>query len=247
MSQANYRKYLPKYIHIYDWLLNEIRQGNIVIGQKLPTELELMELFKVNRSTVRAAFAKLERGQMVKRQQGKGTFLISSAPPVFVRSLQNFSTVQDEMVDDEGVVWDVKELGEVLASPLHAVKLNVRENDPIFRVLRVGSVDDTSFVVEYTYVASPFLTAYKEHVDFTEVYYPHLEKRCGIKPTRMPIFLRAVQPDEDVQRHLQIDASMPCMEVTSYMYDQNDNPVELTRAIYRGDCYVFSGESSIGN
>ncbi len=56
-------------------LKQKITNGEFVVGQKLPTEPELMELFGVGRSTIREAVRNLSHVGMVRVQQGLGTFV----------------------------------------------------------------------------------------------------------------------------------------------------------------------------
>ncbi|HRU02207.1 MAG TPA: GntR family transcriptional regulator, partial [Victivallales bacterium] len=45
--------------------------------EKLPSERELCELFKVSRTTIRKALAELEKSRLISRKVGSGTFIIS--------------------------------------------------------------------------------------------------------------------------------------------------------------------------
>lgn len=54
-----------------------ITNGKYAIGQKLPTEPELMQQFVVGRSTIREAVKILTHRGLVKVQQGLGTFVLS--------------------------------------------------------------------------------------------------------------------------------------------------------------------------
>ncbi|WP_068688241.1 FadR/GntR family transcriptional regulator [Culturomica massiliensis] len=56
-------------------LQNQIKDGKFAVGQKLPTEPELMLIFGVGRSTVREAVKILVNMGFLKVQQGAGTFV----------------------------------------------------------------------------------------------------------------------------------------------------------------------------
>ena len=56
-------------------LQNQIKDGKFAVGQKLPTEPELMRIFGVGRSTVREAVKILVNMGFLKVQQGAGTFV----------------------------------------------------------------------------------------------------------------------------------------------------------------------------
>lgn len=60
---------------VVNLLQQKITDGVYEIGQKLPTEPELMELFGVGRSTIREAVRNLSHMGMVRVQQGLGTFV----------------------------------------------------------------------------------------------------------------------------------------------------------------------------
>jgi DNA-binding FadR family transcriptional regulator len=56
-------------------LRRAIAEGGYAYGDKLPTERQLARLFKVSRTTVRNALELLERGHLVARRVGSGTFV----------------------------------------------------------------------------------------------------------------------------------------------------------------------------
>lgn len=66
---------LPLYQQLAELLKEGISTGRYKQGQKLPTELELCELYHVSRNTVRGALRQLEKENLLLRQQGKGTFV----------------------------------------------------------------------------------------------------------------------------------------------------------------------------
>lgn len=60
---------------IYRHIRQEIISGVWKAGDKLPTEMESMELYHVSRDTVRGAFKKLEEAGYLERVKAKGTFV----------------------------------------------------------------------------------------------------------------------------------------------------------------------------
>src|SRR5690348_8591570 len=56
-------------------LRQQIDEGSLPPGARLPTEAELSQQFSVNRHTVRRALAELSRGGMVRVEQGRGAFV----------------------------------------------------------------------------------------------------------------------------------------------------------------------------
>src|SRR5690606_32134721 len=65
----------PRYAQVYAALRDWILQGVYAPRERLPSESELCDLFKVSRITVRSAIDMLEKERMIERVQGRGTFV----------------------------------------------------------------------------------------------------------------------------------------------------------------------------
>lgn len=59
-------------------LMTQIKEGAIKVGDKLPSEPDLMEVFKVGRSTVREAIKYLDQSGFVEIHHGVGTIVVNS-------------------------------------------------------------------------------------------------------------------------------------------------------------------------
>jgi DNA-binding FadR family transcriptional regulator len=66
------------YIQIYQQILSEIELGAFKVGEKLPTERELCELFNVSRAPVRQALSALELNGVIFSRQGEGVYVRNS-------------------------------------------------------------------------------------------------------------------------------------------------------------------------
>jgi GntR family transcriptional repressor for pyruvate dehydrogenase complex len=61
-------------------LTEEIRQGALRPGDKIPTELALMKQLSVSRSVVREAVSRLQAARLVETRHGIGTFILQTGP-----------------------------------------------------------------------------------------------------------------------------------------------------------------------
>lgn len=76
----------PKYRHIAENLRAKIESGGIARGDRLPTEIELMNMYKASRNTVRDAMKLLTSLRLVETRAGQGTFALEKINP-FINTL----------------------------------------------------------------------------------------------------------------------------------------------------------------
>jgi len=88
---------VPKYIQISNWLTEMIRKGRYAAQDKLPSESNLAELFRVNRNTVRQAIADLVAKGLIQKKNGVGSFVLGGSLQPVKYTLQHISSFTDEM------------------------------------------------------------------------------------------------------------------------------------------------------
>ena len=64
-----------KYLDIVDWIKSELAEGKLKAGDRLPSENELAEKFRVSRQTARHAIDVLAADRLVSRVRGSGTYI----------------------------------------------------------------------------------------------------------------------------------------------------------------------------
>ena len=65
---------VSRYLRLYRVLSQALAEGRFAAGQALPSEPRLMRDYRVSRSTVRRALARLEAEGRIERKRGSGTF-----------------------------------------------------------------------------------------------------------------------------------------------------------------------------
>ena len=73
--EIDYRAELPPHRQIAAWLLARIESGELAVGQPVPSEKELMDLFGVARTTVRRAIAHLRDQAAIRTVPGRGSYV----------------------------------------------------------------------------------------------------------------------------------------------------------------------------
>lgn len=66
---------IPIYIQVKGQIMDEIKNGNLKIGTKMPTERELSQKLNTSRNTISSAYNLLEQEGVLVSYQGRGTFV----------------------------------------------------------------------------------------------------------------------------------------------------------------------------
>ena len=83
-------KAVPLYVQLQEHVLQNIRSGEWRAGERVPSEHELVRMFKVSRMTANRALRELMRAGVLARIAGVGTFvgdLKAAAHPLQIRNI----------------------------------------------------------------------------------------------------------------------------------------------------------------
>lgn len=92
---------------IIDWLTEEIDQGRLAPGARLPSEKQLCERFGVSRSVVREALSQLKSDGQVQAYQGRGVFVAE-------RGTRQSFKLKSTSLNDEETIGHIIELMSAL-------------------------------------------------------------------------------------------------------------------------------------
>lgn len=135
---------LKLYVQIYSIIKDKIESGEWPAGNQIPTEDDLCKMYDVSKVTVREAIQELVREGCLKRQQGKGTFVMYSVP---IQGL-SMRTRLSEYIYGEGVTVNK----EVLERGVRRTSEDVSKflmADEIYYILNRKYADDEIFNEEF--------------------------------------------------------------------------------------------------
>jgi len=236
---TSYRKKIPKYVQIHQWLRAMISKGEIKRGDKLPTETELSRMFAVNRMTVRKAMDSLVADSMVTRHPGKGTYLIAEKPENLIYTLKNITSFANDM-QSSGMLptYRVIEVKVVEANSEVSTMLKLKNDKRAIYSLRVLHANDIPVLIEKSYLPH-FKFKSLLGMDFDATLYQTITERFGITLEYAAQCLTADFSGEEETRLFGLSEPRPCMKMETVLYDSRNSPVEALFACYRGDKYKF--------
>ncbi|MBZ2171900.1 GntR family transcriptional regulator [Nitratidesulfovibrio sp. SRB-5] len=228
-----------KYLVIYEWLSEQIRNKVYQPGDKIPNESDLAAMFGVHRMTVRQAIDKLVNDHMLVRKRSKGTFLLSEKSPVLTRSLESITTYYDDIVS-AGLAPHYKTIaaGIEYADAEVAAHLNLAERQPVIFLYRLMLASGVPLVLERSILPTDMVPDFLEK-KLDTVLYKVLHEDYGMRLLYSRQELGAVMPTESERKHLKIGDNCPCIWVESVVYTDTGRAVEYSRALHRGDKYRF--------
>jgi len=233
----------PKYIQLSNWLRKMIEKDRYKVGEKLPSENDLADMFKVNRNTVRQAIMQLVNDGLLEKKNGVGTFVTSKSNEKLLYSLKNITSLTHELKKRDIkpttrlIVKKVIEADEDMAK-----KLMLGGDNRVIEIKRLRCGNSTPLVIERSYLS------YRDFKNIMNMEIPDSLYKLLIEDFNVTLehsiqTLWAITLDKDDAELLKVEPGFPAMFQESIIYDENNITIELLHSWYRGDKFVFSVES----
>jgi GntR family transcriptional regulator len=219
-----------------------IERLRLAEGAVLPTEREVSERFEVSRITARQALAELENQGLIKREQGRGTFV---AAPKIPRTLPRMASFTEDMLA-KGARPSTRLLegGEVDPPEEVAARLQLGAGKRTLRLHRLALANGRPIALLEIFLSSAhdlnrrFSDLLQAARDSGFSLYATLE-RVGITFTHADEQIGATAATASQAALLEIDTGAPLLEMVRLSFVRGDLPVELVKAVYRSDRYNY--------
>jgi len=227
---------LPLYQRLRDDMLAKIAGGEWTPGGAIPTEAELTRHYGVAVGTLRKAVETLVQDGMMKRSQGRGTFILR---PDFEKSLFRFF----RQVDAQGDRWvpDSRILDRQLESPAQDIAnaLGLARSEKVIRLERIRQFDGTPLYHEDIWLpADRFEVLMQIDIDdFGNLLYPFYESRCGQLIGSAQETLTVETADPKIADTLGLDVGQPVVLIERLALGYDRAPLEYRRS--RGAASTF--------
>ena len=226
---------VPLYHQVKTSILRRIETGHWRPGDRLPSEDELAEGFKVSKITVRQALRELAQIGHIRREQGRGTFVRTPRLVAGTRALTSFS----EEMRRQGVQASsaVLEQGIVPASADVASTLGIPEDEPVFRLRRLRLADGDPMGVQTAYIPARLVPRI-EDIEFSRSsLYDVLSGHYDLVPASAheTHYAFAVAVDDAALLHLDEGAPVMGTELVARLGD--GRALEYVRSVMRADRY----------
>ena len=233
------------YHQILSRLHERIESGDIGVGARLPSEADLERDYGVSRTTARRALDELRRQGLVRREPGRGTFLVG---PRFSSDLARLYSFSDE-IRRRGHEPGSRLVGreEIPASEEVASRLDIEPGERILLVRRLRLADGKPIFVGDSYLPIGRFPALGE-ADYGVVSLSNLfRETVGTGVYRARQWIGATSAPADVATLLELEEGAPVLQVKRVSCVLGDASVEYVEAFFHPGRYQHYNELSSGS
>lgn len=234
MAGLNLNEMAPRYIQIIQYFVDKIESGNLINGDKLPTEEEICKFFNVSRITARQALNELVNGGYIVKKQGVGSY-VKNKMKMQLNSLQGFS----EEMRSKGLTPRSELLSLEVCTPSIEVaeKLKIDITIKVYSICRLRYANDMALSLENAYIPT-FKCPGIERFDLTGSFYKVLYENYNISAQKANQSIEAGFIDKKTAKLLDVKTGTQALIIERITYF-NENPFEYVKSVYRGDKYKF--------
>lgn len=233
---------IPKYLQISTWLKEAIQIGRYPLGEKIPSEVELSRMCRVNRNTLRQAIAELSKSGLLTKKKGKGTFVTASEPGALKHQLNRISSFSKEL-SAAGIQENTSLLGKGIEKPSkHTAKaLTLGPDSEVIAIRRLRTGDELPLIYEETYLPVDLYDGILE-MNLTGSLYEIFTKVYNTVLARCEQTITAVNLNGEIARSLNLEKGAAALYMESITYNDHNMPIEFLCGYFRGDKYAFAVE-----
>lgn len=235
---SNNPKTQPLYAQIANDLRDNIRTEKWVEGQRIPTEMDLCEIYHVSRITIRKAIEELVRENLLIRKKAKGTF-VNQYSPEKTNHITLIKSFTQEMREQGKVASTIHaEVAKISADYQIAKYLKINPGEDVLMLKRVRGSDDEDFLAYFiTYVPfKPYFSLSSK--DYYGSFYDYLQQ-FNIFPTKQVEYVEAMMANNELQALLKLSKPEPILKRVRFTSDVVYPFSEYTECYYIGRKYKY--------
>jgi GntR family transcriptional regulator len=225
---------------LVDTLISEIREGKYKPNDKLPSENELADLYKVPRMVIRKVYERLQELGYIFSKQGKGSYVQNQKLqiPLILTGDVSFSEKMNELKYESKTINLSCEKIPYDSSIYHTLQAN--REDAVFKISRLRIVEDCPIAVHTSYLSQVlFENIEKDGKEIHSIFHYYRQQGyTDFQSTRSQ--LSVVFPSKVEQDVLKCPSLVPLLLLESGCVDQNTGTVlEYSKIMYRSDCFTY--------
>lgn len=238
MKTVDRNQALPIFYQLQNIFFDNIRAGVWKPGEQIPPESELCAMYDVSLITVRKALQQLEVEGLVRRMQGRGTFVAEKKVNDLI--LQSMTgTFAFSPPAQTAYSTRVIEKGIELPDAIVMEKLGLRSNQKVIKLVRLRIVDGLPFYWTKAYLPERLCPGLLEEDFEKKSLYEILKSRYGL------VVFSAIRAIETRiasslgKNYLAVSPGTPINVISSVSYLKDGSALEYSKNYFRSDRVRF--------
>jgi len=215
----------PQYRRVQIALTRRLAAGNWNPGEAIPSEAQLARQFRVSIGTVRKAVDALVAGNILVRQQGRGTFVAAHTED---RTLFYFFHIARKDGAKELPVHELLSFSKSRLEAIEAQQLDVGRGTPALRMQNVLKLGGRPVLFDDIVIPAALFPGLNEaaYRARESTIYGLYQARYGINVIRISERLSCAAAPAAVASALGISSGVPALVIKRVAYTYNERPVE---------------------
>ncbi|MFW5941953.1 MAG: GntR family transcriptional regulator [bacterium] len=222
----------PIFRQIEDYILQEIQNGDLGPGDRIPSQYELARQCQVSRATVQKALDRLIQEEMLYYQPGKGIYVAEHGERQRLPILQ--SVGQSLRSLGYTVRADLLLVEEIPASHSVGQALQLPEKTEMIHIKRLLYVNDEPIMLQDVYVEAERFRAIRDYDLRQESLMEILQEIDDLYLAGSSVALGSNVANWEDSRTLNVQPSSPLLTVEEIDFDE-ERPFRFSRNKLRGD------------
>jgi GntR family transcriptional regulator len=229
---------LPLYYQIEAQIKQQIRNGQLKLGDKLPTELWFSETYNVSRVTVRKTFSELIAKGIIERVRGKSPTIANSK---FNRQTNRLTGLHEALAQN-GILATSKLLNvECKKSTDYVMKmLQIGSPEMLIEVQRIRFADGKPICLQTINLREKYCKGLDIKLLEESSLYKILENDLHLEISYAQQTVSSKNASKREAEQLEIKAAGPIMHVKRTTFLSNGESIEFSDNFYAADRYTLS-------
>ncbi|RWZ59101.1 GntR family transcriptional regulator [Halobacillus fulvus] len=223
-------------VKVFEDLYNKIKSNYYALGEKLPTESEMQEIYGVSRAPIRQALGRLQTEGLIERRPGIGSVVIEndlSGPSIQMGGFSSNFNRRWSQLNCRTV-----DVSKVVAEEDVAKGLELKPDSLATKITRLRSDQDTPTFLLFHYYVDADVQTVKNAGEILHMR-QFASEVLGLEFAFVNEEIRAVKADDQLSYYLEVEKGYPILQINRTSYNSEYKPVEYVRYFVRTEDWPY--------